>query len=133
MQPLIIAATDCTPGVVFDHLKGIFSIEGESWPEDVHEFYDPMLKWLRELYNLHYWQKDVSNDIQSYILDVKLNYFNSTSARFIVEIFMEWKNLRQIASTKIRWYYNPKDTDMKDCGLQMADMTGTEVELVEIG
>ena len=52
MEKLIIEPTLNTPGVVLDPEGNKFEFSGESRPEDVRNFYMPILEWLEENSNL---------------------------------------------------------------------------------
>jgi len=50
MESLKIEATDKTPRIILDPYNDIFEISGNSRPENVSEFYFPVINWLNELF-----------------------------------------------------------------------------------
>ena len=51
MEKLRIEPSDDTPFVIMDKYQQRFEISGKSMPEDVVEFYIPVLTWLRNYKN----------------------------------------------------------------------------------
>ena len=76
-QPLNISATPDKPEVHLDPQQNIFEISGKSLPEDAKSFYDSIIEWFEDYANQ-------PNDLT--VFKLKLNYFNSSSARKIVEL-----------------------------------------------
>ncbi len=125
MEGINIAATEQTPKIVLDPSKRIFEIEGESRPENVHDFFSPILEKLRS------YMKSVDNEFHRDIFmelpftaHFKLMYFNSSSAKFISDIlFIFKKYLDKGLKIKIYWYYSEGDEDLRDVGEDLAEMT----------
>lgn len=72
MEVISIKGTQETPEVLLDSSKGIFDISGKSLPEDVKEFYNPLLRWFDE------YAKNPNNQT---ILKIKMDYFNTASSK----------------------------------------------------
>ena len=49
METLRIEQTDDCPLVILDPVDNQFEISGKSLPEDVLDFYQPVLDWLKEV------------------------------------------------------------------------------------
>jgi hypothetical protein len=114
MEPLILKATDSTPGVVFDKEKGVFEITGNSLPEDVTKFYQPVFDWLRMYI-------DEPNPLT--LLVFKLTYFNSASSKTIFSLLSLLENLfSKGAQIKVDWCYMEIDEDTLDAGKEYAGM-----------
>lgn len=138
MNNLIIQPTDHTPKVVFDFEKlqkgkHIFEISGESKPEDVESFYKPVLHWMDELRtNLKAFEdKAHDNRMRKIRLKFKMNYFNSSSAKYLYDIIRKMEEIQEHchnASIKIVWIYHPKDLDMLDAGEEFKSMTSLPFE-----
>ncbi|MCB0395617.1 MAG: SiaC family regulatory phosphoprotein [Flavobacteriales bacterium] len=58
MEALRIPATESSPAITLDPEKGTYEIIGESRPEDVRKFYEPILEWLDKYKSSLYWLKD---------------------------------------------------------------------------
>ena len=48
MKKLVIEPTNETPKVILDREKNVFEFSGNSLPEDVSNFYSPILSWFTE-------------------------------------------------------------------------------------
>ncbi len=82
-----ISATSHTPKVMLDKKNLIFEIEGESRPENVYDFYCPIITKLKnELESISRDLKQAGHSKTSFKADFKLSYFNSSSAKFISDI-----------------------------------------------
>ncbi len=114
MDALQIKASQETPEIIFDPQTGLFTITGKSLPEDVKEFYGPVLKWLGE-----YVEKPKSETI----LKVKMDYFNTASSKMILEVFELIKTIHDNGQKlTIEWYYQEDDEDMQDAGEDYAEI-----------
>lgn len=139
MKPLIIPPTEHTPKVVFDietlqKGKHIFEISGESMPEDVQSFYEPLLQWLDELQSYLKAFEDKAHDNRQRKIRLKFNlvYFNSSSAKYLFDIIQKMEEINKRghnANIKIVWLYNPKDVDMLEAGEEFKSMTSIPFEL----
>jgi SiaC family regulatory phosphoprotein len=122
IQKLHISATDKTPEVYFSPQENIFLIRGISSPEDVRAMYFPVLEWIVVFVN-----EIISGNYKSYtpdhplIFKTELTYFNSSTAKFIYDIFIELKKLIQHGIPVIvEWYYEEEDIDVKEGGMDIA-------------
>jgi hypothetical protein len=114
MEALYLLGTENTPFVAFDSLGLRFEIVGESRPENCAKFFLPITNWLENFNENKIWKNSSASEL---IFKFKLDYFNSTSAKYILDIL---KIIRQChengCKTQIHWYSNPKDEDMKESG-----------------
>jgi len=98
-----------TPLINFDAQSGIFELKGKSIPENPVQYYIPLFNWLDNY---------IQNPFLQTILNIQLDYFNTSSAKCIVDLF---KKLEQISKngkgeTTINWLYNEQDEDMLEAG-----------------
>lgn len=120
MKNLNIAPTDKSPKVIFDPEKGLFEMEGNSRPENVRDFYYPIIDGLRDYFDKFISKKESD---KSFKFNFKLEYFNSSSAKFISDIMVVVKNFaEQGVNIKIYWYFEDGDDDMKEVGEDFSDM-----------
>jgi hypothetical protein len=114
MESISIRGTHETPEVLFSKDKGEFSISGKSLPEDVKEFYHPLVKWVSE------YAKSPNPET---VLKVKMDYFNTASSKMLLEIFEQFKAMHDAGNkVLIDWYYQEDDEDMQDAGEDYADI-----------
>jgi hypothetical protein len=122
MQKLFIHRTSTTPEVDFSPEDNIFLISGISSPEDVRAMYYPVIEWVVAFVNeiIEGKYKDYKPD---YPLKFKadLVYFNSSSAKFLYDIFIELKRLIPLGIPVIvEWFYDEEDIDLKEGGMDIA-------------
>lgn len=122
MPILALSKTIDTPEVHFDHEKGLFRIEGESYPENAMEFYRPVLESLNTF---------VETAELPLKIDFKMMYFNSSSSKCLLDIF----DLLEEYSTSgkkvmVYWYYQEDDEDIRESGEDFAEDLGLEFNLV---
>jgi hypothetical protein len=133
MEKLFIAGTSLSPEILLSPAENIFYIKGNSMPEDVRAIYYPVTDWIRAFSDELI--VGVSSDFtlqNPFILKIDLIYFNSSSAKFLYDIFTELKRLRLSGIPfRIDWYYDIEDPDMKDAGLDISTMS--EIEFTYIG
>jgi len=102
MQNINLVASDDSPKVIMDYEKRVIEFEGECYPENTFEFFEPILEWLKE-----YLTKDKAVEI-----NFKLTYFNSATTQILFDIFdILVENNSKLFH--INWYSNNKST-LKD-------------------
>jgi hypothetical protein len=114
MEPLLIKATDSTPNVILDKDKSIFEISGNSLPENVMKFYDPILNWIKA------YIKD-PNPSTTFVF--KLTYFNTASSKTIFSLLSSLVPLAEKGyKIQIDWCYLEVDEDTLDAGKEYASV-----------
>lgn len=122
MEILSIKGTQETPEILFDKAAGIFSISGKSLPEDVKEFYNPVLSWIEEY---------ATSPNPETRLKVKMDYFNTASSKKILKLFELFKGIIDGGhKVIIDWYYQEDDEDMQDAGVDYADILEIPFEFI---
>lgn len=134
MEALIIEPTEFTPEVVMDPDSNRFEMSGESRPENAGKFYEVILNWMDNYYSLRYWRDSKFNDkSNSTIFEFRFEYFNSTSAKFILDILKKIETFRNDdMNVTVKWYYEEPDIDMKESGEEFASMTGIPFEYIVV-
>jgi hypothetical protein len=133
MQKLYISPTNSTPEIKFSPEENIFSIKGNSSPEDVREMYYPVIEWVKIFVDdiLDGENKAFTED-NPFKLQVDLEYFNSSSAKFLYDIFNDLKRLSSVnIPLIIEWYYDKEDLDMKDAGVDFSLLVETTFNYIE--
>lgn len=128
MKKIIREASDRTPGVVFDFKNGTFSFKGESYPEDASAFFGPLHQALKE-----FLEGPFEGPI---VFDVKLDYFNSSSAKVLMNLFQLLEDAAENGgkSTVVNWHYHEDDDTLQEFGEDFAsDMEYTAFNLCVLG
>ncbi|HTH98214.1 MAG TPA: DUF1987 domain-containing protein [Stellaceae bacterium] len=113
MTAIHIAATDRSPEVAFDFEAGQFAIKGESYPEDTARFFGPLLQSLREFVD--------SENPRRITFDITLQYFNSSSAKALMNLFQLLENAAKDGhDATVNWHYGEDDDAMQEFGEDFA-------------
>lgn len=133
MQKLYIPPTPTSPEINFSPKENIFIIRGNSSPEDVRAMYYPVTEWIRIFID-----DILEGEITQYSslsplrLLTDLEYFNSSSAKFLFDIFTELKRLPEAGiQVIVDWHYEKEDLDQKEAGADIASLVGMEFNFVE--
>ena len=109
-----IEATSRTPAVVFDFTQHHLRIKGESYPEDVTEFYGPVFVALD-----NYLSKLGSGSCR---FDFELIYLNSSSAKAVMMLMDKLEAAaKKGASVEVYWYYDKEDDTMQELGEEFGE------------
>ncbi len=110
-------ASEKTPAIYFDGVKGFLEIEGNSRPEDAHAFYHPLIRKIETM------AEEKTELIECFTANFKMGYFNSASAKFLFDMIMSLKKLKgRCKDLMINWYYEEGDIDMKESGEDFSEM-----------
>lgn len=116
MENLVIEPTDLTPKIAIDGGSRVIEFSGESRPENVHKFYQPLISWLDKFETT-----EINNTSKPLIVKFNFDYFNSTSARFFISLMERFQKLNsEGVSVKVEWHYDGRDVDMKESGEELA-------------
>lgn len=114
LKKLQISPKVDTPKIDFDSETGQIWIEGKSFPPDVNEFYDEVLAWI-DIY--------INSSIIPTNIHLKIEYFNTASSKILMDILYKFEDLyKQKKNVQINWYYPEDDEDMKETGLEYAEL-----------
>ncbi|PLX23126.1 MAG: nuclear pore complex subunit [Salinivirgaceae bacterium] len=114
--------TEDTPEIILDPENQVFKISGRSMPEDAFAFYTPVFTWLIE------YVKN-PNEKTDFICD--LEYFNSSSAKKIVELFFILEEIKD-KDVKVIWNYEKDDRLIETKGEELQILLKIPVEMVAI-
>ena len=125
MENLKIEGTKQSPLVDFNAETGKLELSGRSIPENSFEFYNPLLEWIGDYAQS---PKDVT------VLKVYLEYFNTSSSKYILEVLKKMKEVLKTdgAEVRIDWCYDEDDEEMMETGEDYEDVTGLEFEYHEV-
>jgi len=102
----------------------VFKLEGRSIPENSVEFYKPLVDWLEEY-------KD--NPIEKTVVEVKLEYFNTSSSKCILDVFKKLEVIHKAKnSVEIKWFYEEDDEDMLEAGEDYESIIRVPFQMIEI-
>lgn len=112
MDPLILDGTTKRPSVNFNNLTGKLEIKGRSIPEDAVGFYHPIFDWV---------DKYILNPHSKTVLNVKMDYFNTSSSKCLSDIFTKLEAIKTTGKgISINWYYEKDNEDMLEVGAEFS-------------
>lgn len=122
MSKLSIPPTYYSPKVEFDPDKNHFEISGQSVPHDVHKTFNPILEWV---------EKHLEQANMPFILNFKMDYFNSSTARIFSQLFESMERFMKKGKTvEVNWFYAAGDEDIKNAGEIFADYLSFPFNLI---
>jgi len=114
MAALRIEPRDDSPLVILNREKEQFEISGKSMPEDVVDFYTPVLEWLNDY---------KADPLENTEFNFKLIYFNTASSKLILDVLMILEEISENGhNAKVKWHYMESDEDMLEAGEEYAEM-----------
>lgn len=128
MRKLIIENTASSPKVNFDPDNNIFEISGRSKLLDVPTFYNEIYRWLDDYSND---QKPACESKEPVIFKFDLDYFNSASAKCILDLCKQLGNVRSKGNNiEVKWHYEDDDVDMLEVGKEMSRMSNVPFDYI---
>ncbi|MCB2195312.1 MAG: DUF1987 domain-containing protein [Bacteroidetes bacterium] len=134
MKGLDIPATAKSPRVLLDTDKNIFEIQGNSRPENVRDFYFPIIYKIRKYFEKVIDKNKVDEfNEKSFKFNFKLDYFNSSSAKFISDILVLIRDFTEEGlNLKVNWYFADGDEDMMEVGEDFSEMISVPFNYIMI-
>ena len=121
MKEFVLKETNKTPKITFKSRSGLLEISGKSIPENSAQFFDPVIDWINEY---------VDKPANTTTMIIKLEYFNTSSSKYLVEIFRKLEILfKSGKSVLIKWYFEEEDEDMLESGKDFKEIIQVPVEL----
>ena len=122
-EPINLEKTKNSPEIILDKGASIFKIAGRSIVEDPKEFYTPIYNWLKD-----YIKAPLKET--NFVFD--LEYFNSSSARQIMEIIMLLEKIPATGNkVKVNWLYEEGDEMSKERGDEIKLVSKLDFEIKE--
>ncbi len=121
MEPIHIESTNRTPFVSLSP-TGKFKIRGRSIHENPSKFFDPLMDWM-----IQYAEKPIDPTV----FDIELEYFNSGSQRYILDIL--WLLIEKMQEKKliVNWYYEDGDDDLLERGQYYESVLNIQFNFIE--
>lgn len=113
-----------TPTINFDEGTGVLEVKGRSIPENSVEFYKPLNEWV-EAYG--------KSPKPETVFDVKLEYFNTSSSKCILDLFKILESLNGNGTeVKVNWYFEEDDEDMEEAGEDYQAIINLPFKMIEV-
>ncbi len=120
LAPIYHKPTEDEPEMILDCEEGRFEFSGRSLPEDPGSLFDPVLEWVREY---------SQSPNEETVIHFRLDYFNSSTARFLVEILQLFEDIRHSGNrVSVNWWYLEDDQMMEERGEEIESIIDLEFE-----
>lgn len=124
MENLTLEGSAKTPTVKFDGIEGKLELKGRSIPENSIEFYKPLNDWI-DGYAISPQAKTT--------VDIKLEYFNTSSSKCILDLFKQLEKLNQKKTkVNVNWYFEEDDEDMAEAGEDYQAIINLPFKMIEV-
>lgn len=112
------------PGITLDTTMNSFELYGKSCPENVVEFYQPILDWLEEY---------KTNALDKTVFEFRLQYYNTASSKVLFVIMQKLESIFESGKeVLIKWYYPEDDEALEEAGEEYDDLIDVPFELIPI-
>jgi len=99
--------TDLTPCVLIDEERGYMMFEGESYHENVFDFFSEINEWLKTY---------LGTNFSEFTFDCELKYFNSSTVRILLNMLMEMDRSANCDKITVNWITTSNNKIIIECG-----------------
>ena len=105
---LDIEKTGSTPKVIIDEEKRYMRIEGESYHENVIEFFKNITEWL---------ENDFESVCDGFVFECEMTYFNSSTAKLLLNMLLHMDECAEGGkSVTVNWITTADNDIIIECG-----------------
>ena len=122
MENLHLEGSAKTQSINFDAASGKLELKGRSIPENSVEFYKPLNEWI-DAYG--------KSPVSATSVDVKLEYFNTSSSKCILDLFKKLEKLNG-TDVSVNWYFEEDDEDMEEAGEDYQAIIKLPFKMIEV-
>ena len=125
MEIFRLEATSRTPEVELNPEQGTLSMIGESYPEDIRTYYEPIMVALEQF---------AATQPSELKITIKLTYFNSGSARALMELLDAIDEAAQgNFNAELNWYCDPDDDITQEFVEDIAaDLSAVKLQILDL-
>jgi SiaC family regulatory phosphoprotein len=124
MEKFHLDGSPKTPTIDFDGDTGVLELRGRSIPENSVEFYGPLNDWL---------EKYEPSAKDNTTVDMKLEYFNTSSSKCILDFFKRLEKMNGNATkVHVNWYFETEDEDMAEAGEDYQAIVELPFSIIEV-
>lgn len=123
MKRLFFECDKQSPCVCCDKEQNVFEIGGRSFVKYSRQIYYEVLDWLNEY---------VKDPNEKTIASFKFEFYDTSSAKMILEILRKLDNLHNQKGSKveIHWYFPEDDDDIEEAGEIYANLIDVPVRVI---
>jgi len=107
-HPIHLIPSEDEPEIILDKVKNIIRFSGTSIPEDPDKLFKPVMNWVNQY---------VTSPNPETKLEFMMDYYNSSTARFFVEMLEKFEELNEnTGNVRIIWNCKKDDIVMLERG-----------------
>lgn len=116
MQKIDIQKTISTPHMIIDEENNYLMLSGESFPENIVNFYEPLMTWIDDY---------LESDFATFTFDCSLVYFNSSTSKLLMNILNAMNEAAAHGKKVIVNWHSSKENDVIiECGEEFGEDFG---------
>lgn len=116
MEKLEIQNTISTPHMIIDEENNYLLLSGESFPENIMNFYSPLITWLEGY---------LTTDFPAFTFDCSLVYFNSSTSKLLMNILGAMNAAAARGKNVVVNWHSSKENDVIiECGEEFGEDFG---------
>lgn len=124
MERLHIKPSKTNPEIILESGRK-YSLAGRSIPEDPEEVYGPVMEWFDQYFS--------TKPEEQTVVEFRLEYLNSGSAKYILEIIKRLKRYHdQGFPVLIKWFYEEEDEAILEQGEIFRDTSKLPFEIIPL-
>ena len=104
--------TDLTPYILIDEEKAYMKLEGESYHENIFEFFSEIKEWLARY---------LDTDFNAFTVDFELKYFNSSTVKILLGILRDMDKSPNVDKITVNWITTRNNIIIIECGERFQD------------
>lgn len=109
-----LTPTPSTPEVYLSPTRGLLTLRGESYPENVLTFYGPLLERLRAALE--------SGQLDHFQVELHISYYNSATANVLHRILQILdKAAEEGCLIRLLWHYDEEDDMARELGQNLKE------------
>jgi hypothetical protein len=98
VNDLAIRGTQSTPSISSNWRTGVLAMQGDSYPENSYELFDPLIDWVKCY---------LAQELGPLYLELHLLYLNTSSIKAMMDIFdLLERAHRAERAVRVNWYYD---------------------------
>jgi hypothetical protein len=123
MENIKLEATKYTPEISMD-ISGVISLKGKSYPENTFEFYEPIIKWIKDYFSSDSTPRNMT-------VNMEITYFNSSSSKLFFDFFDLLDENKENFEIVVNWIYDKDNESAMEAGEDFIDdFTELKINLV---
>ncbi|MDT8310190.1 MAG: biofilm regulation phosphoprotein SiaC [Methylophaga sp.] len=101
LQTLFLEQTKNTPKVHADPATGLFTIDGDSYPENSYDFFAPVFEWVEQF---------LTETGKKLVMHLQIAYMNTSSVKAMMDLFdMMEDAFGSGKKVEVVWFYDPRN------------------------